>query len=172
MAVQMIFCVETNKNANTDSIYITETINRFYEQTNKISRKFIYLGSKSKYNDKETIKQIAKWSKDFTIGETKVVYFIDTDMYERNPEHKKQFDDIKAFCDANDYGFVWFCHDVEEVYLGRTIEDSKKVSEAGNFRKKKMISAMTISYLCSDVIRKNASNILTVLDEYFERKKG
>lgn len=60
MAVQMIFCVETNKNANTDSIYITETINRFYEQTNKISRKFIYLGSKSKYNDKETIKQIAK----------------------------------------------------------------------------------------------------------------
>lgn len=26
MALQMIFCVETNKNADTDSVYLSETI--------------------------------------------------------------------------------------------------------------------------------------------------
>ena len=172
MALQMIFCVETNKKADTDSIYITETINMFYEATNKISRKFIHLGTKSKYNDKETLKKIANWSKQFAIGETRVIYFVDTDMYERCPEQKKQLEDIREFCYMNNYGFVWFCHDVEEVYLGKSIVDSKKVLEAGNFRRKKMINTINANNLSSKVVRKNASNILTVLDEYFERKKG
>lgn len=30
MAIQLIFCVETNKRADTDSIYIRETINHLY----------------------------------------------------------------------------------------------------------------------------------------------
>lgn len=29
MAVQLIFCVETNKKADTDSIYISELVNYF-----------------------------------------------------------------------------------------------------------------------------------------------
>ena len=34
--------------------------------------------------------------------------------------------DIENFCHQNGYKFIWFCRDVEEVFLHKTVEDSKK----------------------------------------------
>ena len=36
MAIQMILCVETKKSADTDSIYILDTVNRWYKVDNKV----------------------------------------------------------------------------------------------------------------------------------------
>ena len=88
MALQMIFCVETNKKADMDSIYISETLKSIYEIDNKVKINKVYLEKKSKYNAKDVSREIESKIKAFTIGETKVIYCIDTDAYEANYEHK------------------------------------------------------------------------------------
>ena len=170
MAVQMIFCVETTKKADTDSIYLTETLNYRYAITNQIKISKIYMGTKSKYNSKEVLKEIEKKTKEFVIGETKVIYCIDTDAYESSYEHQRELENIKRFCIQKGYELIWFCHDVEDVFLGKQIVDSEKVKEAATFRRKRMIEQVDCKKLTVTSLRKNTSNILTVLDKYLEKK--
>lgn len=98
MAIQMILCMETNKKADTDSIYISEVINHWYAINNQIKISKIYMGTKSKYKSKDVIRDIAKKSKDFIIGETRVIYCIDTDQYEINIDHEKEMNEIIQYC--------------------------------------------------------------------------
>ena len=170
MAIQMILCVETNKRANTDYIYIFETIKHVYKEDRRITINKVYMWSKTKYKSKEVLRSIKQYTKDFTIGETKVIYCIDTDAYETDIEHKKVFDDISRFCEENGYELIWFCHDIEDVYIGKRISDSQKVQEAGAFRKKNKIEEMDLTQLSGDRQRAHTSNILCILDKYLSRK--
>lgn len=170
MAMQMILCVETNKRADTDSIYISETINHWYTINNQIKISKIYMNTKSKYNAKDVIRDIDKKSKAFTIGETRVIYCIDTDQYESNNDHAKELKDISQYCKENDYDLIWFCHDVEEVFLGQRVSDSQKVQEAAAFRRKKRIEEIQAEKLSCGKKRVCTSNILNVLDKYLPRK--
>ena len=170
MAIQMIFCVETTKKADTDSIYLTEILNFRYAITNQVKISKIYMGTKSKYNSKEVLKEIERKTKEFIIGETKIIYCIDTDAYESNYEHQRELEDIERFCAQKGYELIWFCHDVEDVFLGRQITDSEKVKEAATFRRKRMIEQVDDRKLAVCALRKNTSNILTVLDKYLEKK--
>lgn len=74
MAIQMIFCLETNKRANTDYIYLKETINHMYQLSNQIKLSPVYMGTKTKYQSKDVLKEIIHKIKAFTIGQTKVIY--------------------------------------------------------------------------------------------------
>lgn len=170
MAIQMILCVETNKKADTDSIYILETIKHWYKLNNQIKINKVYMSAKSKYNAKDVIRDIDKKSKDFTIGETKVIYCIDTDQYERNNDHAKELNDISQYCEKNKYDLVWFCHDVEEVFWGQKVSDSQKVQEAAAFRRKRIVEEIQADKLSCDVKRVGASNILNIFDKYLSRK--
>lgn len=170
MAIQMILCVETNKKADTDTIYISEAINYLYKLNNQIKIRKVYMGTKSKYKSKGVLKEIDKWTKMFTIGETRVIYCIDTDEYEKNVTHAKEFNDINQFCKDNSYDLIWFCHDVEDVFMGKKISDSQKVHEAGAFRRKNTIRKVSIEKLSSNIARAHTSNILNVLDKYLQRK--
>ena len=62
MNKQILLCVETNSRARIDYQYISETIKRFYEDNRKISYKPIFLGSKTKFNDKGKLKEIEKYT--------------------------------------------------------------------------------------------------------------
>lgn len=170
MSIQMILCVETNKSADTDSVYILDTINHWYKLDNKIKISKINMNSKSRYNSKNIVREIVQKKKAFVIGETRVIYFIDTDQYEKNPDHARELNEISRFCEDNDFDLVWFCHDVEEVFLGHKIPDSQKVQEAAAFRRKKKIEEMQIEQLSSDTKRTYVSNILNILDKYLDRK--
>lgn len=170
MAIQMMLCVETNKKADTDSIYISETINYLYTVNNQIKISKVYMNTKSRYKSKDVLKEINQKIKAFTIGETKIIYCIDTDDFERNIDHQKEFHEISRFCEENAYDLIWFCHDVEEVFLGKKVPDSQKVQAAGTFRRKRKIEEMDLNKLSSGVIRIHTSNILNVLDKYLTRK--
>lgn len=170
MSVQMIFCMETNKKADTDSIYITELLYHMYTITNKIKISKVYMSTKSKYNSKDVKKEIEKKIKAYTLGNSVVIYCIDTDEFETNFEQKKELEDVSDFCKKAGYELIWFCHDVEEVFQGKKISDSEKVKEAAGFRRKKMIQEVDCKKLSSSSERKQASNILTVLDKYLVRK--
>ncbi len=139
MAMQMILCLETNKRANTDYIYIKEILNHFYQRSNQIKISPVYMGTKTKYRSNDTLKEIKRKTKDFTFGQTKVIYCIDTDEFEKSAEHANEFCAIQQFCEINNYDLIWFCHDVEEVFLGKRIPDSQKVREAGAYRDRKGI---------------------------------
>lgn len=170
MAIQMILCVETNKRADTDSIYIQEIINHLYIINNQIKISKVYMGTKSKYKAKDVSREIGNKTKAFTIGETKVIYCIDTDEYEKNIEHERELNDISRFCEENGYDLIWFCHDVEDVFIGNKIPDSQKVQTAGEFRRKGKMKEMDLDKLSSNEKRAHASNILKVLDKYLSRK--
>ena len=170
MAIQLILCVETKKSADTDSIYIFDTINRWYKVDNKIRFSKINMNTKSRYNSKDVVREIAQKKKDFVIGDTRVIYFIDTDQYEKNPDHARELNKISCYCEDNDYDLVCFCHDVEEVFLGHKVSDSQKVQEAAAFRRKKKIGEMQIKKLSCDTKRAYVSNILNIFDKYLDRK--
>lgn len=170
MALQMIFCVETNKRADTDSVYLSETINNYYQITNQIKISKVYMETKSKYNSKSVLKEIEQKRNAFSIGDTKVIYCVDTDEHESNYDHRRELEKVSRFCKENDYDLIWFCHDVEDVFLGRRISDSEKVSQAAAFRRKKGIQGVALDKLSSASLKNHCSNIIHVLDKYLLRK--
>lgn len=170
MAIQLILCMETTKKAATDDIYISETIHHVYQLNNQIKISRIYMESKNKYNAKNVLREIRKKTESYISGDTKVMYCIDTDNYEKNMEHKKELDEISQFCQQNDYDLIWFCHDVEDVFLGKEISDSCKVSEAAAFRRKGRIKEIPLDKLCANMKRVHTSNLLNILDKYLSRK--
>lgn len=91
MSKQILLCVETNKKARTDYLYIVATIKKYYIDDRKIIQRPIFLDSKTKYNAKDKVKEINKAIKEFS-GETKVIYFIDVDDYNISAETQTLFD--------------------------------------------------------------------------------
>ncbi len=81
--------------------------------------------------------------------------------------------EAKKYCDEKGYEFVWFCKDIERVYIGKKVADSQKRKEASSFTAKKLINHVDKNRLSADRYRKNTSNILIVLDKNQEliRKK-
>ena len=112
----ILFCVETTKKANTDYLYISETIKRFYGENNKIVRRPVYMQSRTRYKDRATTSQIEKFRKSFPNDNITVIYCIDVDDYDTSPTTKKLLDEIKRYCNENHYEFIFFCRDVEDVY--------------------------------------------------------
>lgn len=170
MAIQLILCVETKKSADTDSIYILDTIYHWYHIDNKIKISKVNMNTKTKYQSKDVTRQIQQKRKAFLLGETKVIYFIDTDQFERDPEHARELQEISLYCEKNGFDLVWFCHDVEEVFWGHKVSDSHKVQEAFSFRKKKKIGEISSKNLSGKEKYTCTSNILNVLDQYLDRK--
>lgn len=170
MAVQLIFCMETNKTAATDWIYIKETIDHYFEVNNQVKLNRVYMNTKTKYRSKDVLDQIKQKIKEFEIGQSVVIYCIDTDDFEKNADHERELGEIERFCKNNDYEMIWFCHNVEEVFWGHKVSDSKKVREAGVFRNKKKIQEISLRNLTSDRRSACKSNILLVLKKYLKEK--
>lgn len=168
MPLQIIFCVETNKRAGTDWVYISDTIRHFYNIDNSIRITPVYMETKTNYKQNWVKKEIEKNIKDFAHGNTEVVYCIDVDDFESNETHIREFNDIKAYCELCNYRMVWFCHDVEDVYLGKPINKKEKTACAAAFRRKKSIERVKKTNLSSANSHKvNTSNILNVINDIF-----
>ncbi len=170
MAIQLILCVETNKKADTDSKYIFETIKYYYNIDNSVKLSKIYMGTKTKYNSKEVLKEIKQKKSMFSHGNSMVIYCIDTDQFEKNPDHKKEYDAIQKYCIHENYEMIWFCHDVEEVFVGYKVSDSEKTKAASEFVKKKIVESLNDKKLSSNNLIKNTSNMLLVFDKYLQRR--
>lgn len=166
---QILMCLETNERSNTDYVYITCTLERFYEHTKTIKYKPIYLESKSKYQDRKKQKEINNAKRAYS-GETAVIYFIDMDEYSVRPEDKKLLDQIKDYCIEKGYDLVFFNKDIEDVYWRQQIPNTEKVEKAAQFRAKRIINNISIDAVSSTTISRHQSNILRILDKYWTRK--
>lgn len=170
MAIQLILCVETNKKSDTDSIYITETLNHYFKIDNNVKISKVYMETKTKYKSKDVLKDINEKIKLYSFGDSKVIYCIDTDDFEINQEHKRQLEEIGNYCEDNNYDIIWFCHDVEDVFLGKRISDKQKTAEAKTFRRKNAIQQIDTAKLTCNLKICHTSNILNVLCKYLEQK--
>lgn len=164
----LVLCVETNKEAQTDTKYIDKTIRQFYVIDNNIKIAYVYMGGKGNYDSKAVKSQIKRqYSGDFE--EKRVVYCIDIDNM-ADAEVIEQNNKIKAYCDGLNYDFVWFCRDVEEVYLHKRVDKSEKVNEAKKFSRLSDLGKATESSLFAGNTTQYKSNLLFVLDSFMIRK--
>ena len=90
--------------------------------------------------------------------------------YDTSYDTKKLYDDIEIYCKKHGYEFVFFHKDVEDVYLGNSVKDKEKVSKVAEFKRKKMIENVDEFMLRMDYHKRHCSNILKVLDKYWQRK--
>jgi hypothetical protein len=168
---QLILCVETNKQANTDVGYIDTVIKQLYYIDTEIKLQYEYFSGKGRYKDSKLLKNIKKdikALKDESLSN--VVYFIDTDKYDSNPEDQQLNSEIQAFCQQNGYKLIWFCRDVEEVFLHKMVDDSKKKVEVAKFKSGNNLGKATEATLSATSMSKKKSNMLLILDRVLERK--
>ena len=124
---QVILCVETNKQANADVGYIDAVIKQLYQIGTEIKLQYKYFNGKGGYNAPKLLKEIKKDIAALKGGSSsEVIYCIDTDKYDSDAEVQKLNADIENFCHQNGYRFIWFCRDVEEVFL-HTMKQSECV---------------------------------------------
>lgn len=170
MGTQLIFCVETNKQCKSDQIYIRDTIERFFSYDNAMVKfSFIFMAGKYKYSSNSVKSQVSKMTKEYAAGsnnnQSVVIYCFDCDDYDSNQRDSEFLDEVKEYCEDNGYRFVWFCKDVERVYIGEKVPDKLKKKKAADFRSKKMINSVRREMLQVAGYRQNCSNILNVLGE-------
>lgn len=167
MSLQLIFVVETNKKCKSDWIYIKETIDCFYQyDQTRVKLNVVYMDGKGKYRKKEKeIKSLMdQYNSQSVNNHSKVIYCFDCDDYEKNPECISFLKEVKQYCQDNAYEFVWFCKDIEHVYLGKQVDDCQKQKEAAAFKRKKMIANMDVLKLNATQYSMQRSNIVQVLD--------
>ena len=173
MGLQLIFAVETNKKCNSDWIYIKDTIEYFYSyERTQVKFSVVYMDGKGNYNSKKKEKEIksltSQYSSTSNTNRSRVIYCFDCDDYNSKMDDLKFLEEAKKYCDEHEYDFVWFCKDVEQVYIGKKVDDSQKKKEAATFKAKKQINSIDSKKLLMKNYRNNTSNIMNVLDGYSE----
>lgn len=163
--LQLIICIETNKKAKTDQFYIDKTIKDIYKLDNNIKISYVYFDSKTKYNDRNTVKAI-KDNVNSNKGNNEVLYCIDLDNYDTNIDDQNRNKTIEDYCKQFGYEFVWFCKTIEEVYVGK-VSDNNKIKEAKKFASRGVITNLNLN---SKTYSINSSNFLNILDAYLIRK--
>lgn len=169
MGLQLVFVVEANKKSKTDWIYIKDTIDRFYKyDVAHLKLSTVYMDGKNKYlvKEKEVKSLISQYNGASAKNVTKVIYCFDCDDYDSNPVDKDFIDKTQKFCKSNNYEYVWFCKDIERVYLGKKVEDGQKNREATKFKVNKLMDGVSESKLKGKSFGANMSNILNVLDKF------
>lgn len=170
--MQLIFCVETNKKADSDYIYIKKTIEHFYQyDKTTIKLSAVYMDGRGNYRSRRVENRVAKLIKDYKVGsgnDSVVIYCFDCDNFDSNPEDKKFLKEAEQFCKEKGFKFVWFCREIESVYLGRQIEDKLKAKLAEDFARKDCIKQVRISNLKATGFRDKCSNFGLILDELLD----
>ncbi len=162
MDIQLIICVECDSKSKSDWMYVKSAIERFFTIDNAIHLKPVFMGSKSNYKKKAA--ECEKLRKDFErSGKSVIIYCFDTDQYEKDPVHARELKEEEEFCKASGYEFVWFCHDIEEVYLGKSVEKSAKKKMAADFYQNGDVRLLDEKVLYSEKMGKGRSNLLVVL---------
>lgn len=159
----IVICVECNKQSQTDKIYIGETIKKYYNVGNTLAIRYCEMGTKTKYNRiQKKITQITKNAPDVAI-----IMCVDTDDIFSSQETVSFNKKITEYCQTQGYDLVWFCQDIEEVFLHKTVSDTDKQNKAQSFKTNPSVCKATRSSLSvPDPIHHKQSNLLCVLDNH------
>lgn len=171
MGIQLIFCVEADLRSKSDYIYIKNTIEHFYTYDRaQVKLSPIYMGSKWKYNQNKVLKQIEQLIKKYNSAskenKTEVFYCVDCDDFDVRKEDSDYLDKLNVFCTKRKYNVIWFCKEIESVYLGKRINDNAKKTAAVKFAVQRKIEGVDQKMLYGKKYKDKCSNICGVLDLY------
>ena len=175
MGVQLIFTVETNKKCNSDWIYIKDTVEYFYAyERTQLKLSVVYLDGKGHYSSKKKQNEIdsliSQYRAASKTNQSKVICCFDCDDYDSKPEDSAFLNNVRKYCNEKGYEFIWFCKDIEHVYLGKRIADKQKKAESAKFKSRKGITGVEMERLSAENYQVKSSNILKVLNKYLSRK--
>ncbi len=176
MGLQLIFVVECDKKSESDWIYIKETIRYFYEKIGpQIKLNHVYMEGKGKYKDGKIERKINKYISEYKATNksniSKVIYCFDCDDYDIDSSEEKFLENAFRYCKERDYDFIWFCKDVERVYIGKKVSKSEKTKTAIMFIRNNLIEKVNENQLNAFSYQNGKSNIFNILNQYLKRKE-
>ncbi len=174
--IQIIFVVETNKITKSDDRYVSKLISQLYDLSkNDVQFQYVHMGTKYRYNKPSVLKEIKEYIQQNKNGINHVVYCFDTDRIDNDQVQVEALKKYENFCIQNGFYFVWFCYDIETVFLGHSVPDNEKEKESRDFFRKKFELEKSLKLRLSknkdDIKSNRSSNILTVLSELYNFTK-
>lgn len=174
-SIQLIFCVETNKKSDTDFKYLLSAVRQFYQIGSHVRIDRVYMDGRGNYCVPKVEKQIRTLVNQFQASNrdnvSYAIYCFDCDKYDVKPEDRQFLSEASQYCAKDKFRrFVWFCRDIEDVFLGKQIDDKQKTREANHFQVRKMIQSFDFEKLTAKEYKPHYSNLCLVLDEFLERK--
>lgn len=128
------------------------------------------MGGKSEYCSRSVLAEINYRKRIRKNGPTHVIICIDTDEIFQNPVFAAEFRKIRSFCNDHQYELIWFCRDIEEVFLGKRISNTEKKPSAHSFRTGNRVSGLKQMDFQAEQPSISKSNLSVILSGHFERK--
>lgn len=172
---QLIFVVETDDNTLSDDVYINKLIREYYDlRDNDVKTRFVHMNGKKKYNKRNVLAKIKYFKDQNKKGNNVVIYCFDTDRIDRSSEEIEFCQVVKKYCKNNNYELIWFCYDIESVFIGKQVSNRDKKNESIKYGKRCIdYDASLIKRLSVDreIIETNhKSNILSILNKYLKKR--
>lgn len=162
---QLIIVTETNQKSQSDYMYINRFLEYFFLIDENVRIVPIFLNGKSNYDSRKIERKIEKLKKEFSYGDSFVVYCYDTDNYEIDARDRDFDQRINKYCDEKGYYLVHFSKDIEEVFLERSINNTSKTKEAIKFLRSRKIGSLDLSKFKSNNKRRYYSNLYLVFSQ-------
>ena len=168
MSKVLAIIIESPKE-KSDHMYISTLLSKFYKNDSTTHLEYIHLEGKPSYNYSKTEKAIKTIKKKSSYDEFFVIYCLDTDKFDSNPEDNIKNNKIIEYCNKNNYDIVWFCRDIEEVIWGKSVSENEKQQFAQKFIKNKYYNNISEIKLNKPPFQRQKSNFLKVFDKYLNR---
>ena len=172
ISLQIVFVVEADNKSQSDYMYIKSIMGKYYKSylsTIKITP--IYMGGIGNFDSKKTINAIHKQIDQYKSGKTEVVYCYDTDNEKIAKDKIELNKRIERYCADNNYHAVFFCRDIEEVFIKERVHNDKSKT-AIQFLKNGSINNINAEVLKSNIKRNGTSNLLLVIDNIISAAKN
>lgn len=169
MISKLLAIVIESSLGKSDHMYISTLLQNFYVVDSTTKLKFIPLDGKPSYNYSKVEKAINNLKKQSSYDEFFVIYCLDTDKFDTNPDDNRLNSKITEYCNTKNYDIVWFCRDIEDVIWGKPVSDSEKQLHAQKFIINKYSSSISETKLNQQPFQKKKSNFLKVFDKYLTR---
>ena len=121
----------------SDAIYLDIIFKKLIEKNSDINLKFtsIPIKGKTNFENKKYIDKVKNIKLKFQ-GESQVLYVVDTDDVDTSKEDLELLEKITEHVKKQDWHFVFFNRDIEEV-LNKKADRKKKMKEARSYTEKK-----------------------------------
>lgn len=155
--------------SRTDKLYLQKSITMFYsiEKRTDVKVTYLPLGTKTKAcNAEKKIQPILNMAKG-SYQKYHIVYVMDRDYPNANKGQEILNTRIKKYCEDRDYLIAWMNPDIENVYLGKTVNDTDKTRSAKKYYRKELLykeKEALKKKLSSNCAMKGCSNLFTILD--------
>ena len=154
----------------SDAIYLDIIFKKLIEKNSDINLKFtsIPIKGKTNFENKKYIDKVKNIKLKFQ-GESQVLYVVDTDDVDTSKEDLELLEKIAEYVKKQDWHFVFFNRDIEEV-LNKKADRKKKMKEARSYTEKKFYEVDKNNLKVRDYLIRGTSNLFSVISEEIEMK--